>query len=856
MRNINIKECLAHHDVVFRAPVCDFSYGLPIGNGSSGCLLWLSEDTLHVQINHTDLIDDVAEGETYCQGTCETAAVCRNGAKLDIHFQAPVFETIYQNRFEARLSLAEAAAHIEGETPFAKTKIRAFSSEKQNVTVLSIDTNYQEGTSMRAELSRWGSRTFMYWYGQFRDNTSIGLDGTESFLEEGCMCIAQKLKGNNFCIAVKPVTGAKFEQKVTGSHGSETSFANCEFAKRDYYITVAVSEDSLDKAKAEALKQIREAETVGVEAVYAEHTKAWADFWEKSYVSLPEKQDYLENLWYLCLYYANSQSKGKYPANNWNGVWGAFHDHVPWNCFFHYNMQLSSFPMEAANHAELMKPYYAFRTRQLPKAQEFARNIKHSKGAFYTDVSDWKGRINPSTKDNCTCGAQIALGMYRHYRYTGDEKFLKESALPVMRGAAEFYLDQLKMAADGYYHIYSTEGYESPMFLMDDSITDLAMIRALFTALIPYLPAEEANDYRERLEKLVPYQTTEFLDDELDENGKFLRGIGKGTKPLTDRVLSTGCNPQHVEGLSDPGVEANVFGREKIRRTFGNPEHAYYGFPDTEMAPLFPAGTIGIKDKESELYKLIYNSICLHPQVISDRKSEDYGMCMGWCMMPIYLARMGLAEYLERQFEQTISTWMIYPQGFGTYGPYDPGEGNVQGSANTGFFKKNRLRNLDTGEMTTSPAWKFRHFNYETLPILATAVNEMLLQSYDGIIRLFPAIRKESEASFKLAAMDGRLVEAVYQNGECEVRIDCMRGGRMSVTAEHVNGVLSFMDAVSQTPLIVEEKDGIYSLETAAGQQILVKSQNADQISFTRNYERNIDVKVLGNSKLGTEKEY
>ena len=78
----------------------------------------------------------------------------------------------------------------------------------------------------------------------------------------------------------------------------------------------------------------------------------------------------------------------------------------------------------------------------------------------------------------------------------------------------------------------------------------------------------------------------------------------------------------------------------------------------------------------------------------------------------------------------------------------------------------------------------------------------------------------------------------------------------MSVTAEHVNGVLSFMDAVSQTPLIVEEKDGIYSLETAAGQQILVKSQNADQISFTRNYERNIDVKVLGNSKLGTEKEY
>lgn len=856
MDSIQMRKILAHHDVVFRAPVCDFSYGLPIGNGSSGCLLWLSEDTLHVQINHTDLIDDVAEGETYCQGTCETAAVCLNGAKLDICFHAPVFETIYQNRFEARLSLADASACIDGETPFAKTKIRAFSSEKQNVTVLSIDMKYQEVMPVRAELSRWGSRTFMYWYSQFRDDTSIGLDGTESFLEDGCMCIAQKLRGNNFCIAVKAAAGTGYEQKVTGSHGLETNFAGTESVKQDYYITVAVSEESLDQAKAEALKQIRDAEAAGAEEIYREHTKVWEDFWEKSYVSLPEKQDYLENLWYLCLYYANSQSKGKYPANNWNGVWGAFHDHLPWNCFFHYNMQLSSFPMEAANHAELMKPYYDFRAGQLPLAQEFARNIKHSKGAFYTDVSDWKGRLNPSTKDNCTCGAQIALGMYRHYRYTGDENFLKESALPVMYKTAEFYMDQLKMAADGYYHIYSTEGYESPIFLVDDSITDLAMIRALFTTLLPYLSEEEAKEYRDRLEKLVPYQTAEFLEDELDKNGKFLHGIGKGTKPLIDRVLSTGCNPQHVEGLSDPGVEQNVFGNQKVRKTFGNPKRSYYGFPDTEMAPLFPSGMIGIKDKESDLYKLIYNSICLHPQVITDQKSEDYGMCMGWCMMPIYLARMGMAEYLERQFEQTISTWMIYPQGFGTYGPYDPGEGNAQGGANSGFFKKNRLRNLNTGEMTTSPAWKFRHFDYETLPILATAVNEMLLQSYDGVIRLFPAIRKETGVTFKLAAMDGRLVEAAYQNGECEVRIDCIRGGSMSLAAEHVNGKLLFTDAKTEELLEVTEKAGVYALDTYTGQQIIVRTKNADKISVTRVYERNMDVKFLGNAKLGTEKEY
>ena len=35
----DIKAILAHHDVVFRAPVCDPTYGLPLGNGSMGALL-------------------------------------------------------------------------------------------------------------------------------------------------------------------------------------------------------------------------------------------------------------------------------------------------------------------------------------------------------------------------------------------------------------------------------------------------------------------------------------------------------------------------------------------------------------------------------------------------------------------------------------------------------------------------------------------------------------------------------------------------------------------------------------------------------------------------------------------------
>ena len=97
-----------------------------------------------------------------------------------------------------------------------------------------------------------------------------------------------------------------------------------------------------------------------------------------------------------------------------------------------------------------------------------------------------------------------------------------------------------------------------------------------------------------------------------------------------------------------------------------------------------------------------------------------------------------MAEELRAQLRQTVNTWMIYPQGFGIYGGYE----DAYGYSNL-RWKIHNVRNSETGEMSESPAWSFRHFDFETLPIIAAAVNEMLLQSYDGVIRLFPGVMPE-----------------------------------------------------------------------------------------------------------------
>jgi hypothetical protein len=54
----------------------------------------------------------------------------------------------------------------------------------------------------------------------------------------------------------------------------------------------------------------------------------------------------------------------------------------------------------------------------------------------------------------------------------------------------------------------------------------------------------------------------------------------------------------------------------------------------------------------------------------------------------------------------------------------------------------------------------------EAMSVLATAMNEALLQSYDGVIRIAPAITAKQNARFTLHATGGFLVSAEIEKGK------------------------------------------------------------------------------------------
>ena len=829
------------HDLVFLSPVDDPTHGIPIGDGSTGCLIWPETDKLVFAVNHTDLWDFQDTRESFGNwgdGEEERRTSLRHAGRLELRFDAPVFDLLYQEAYEARLSLADACVKLRARTAFSDVSIRAFASNESAVTVINCEAEFQDCAAPVVFLEHWGSRTFARWYSKFRRDPSIGLSGTDTAAENGAVYITQKLNGHAFCIAagVDPLCAGE------RLHGRAGRLAPAGGSKIRFgvYLTVADAHTEAD-ALALAKERLKAATETGAEAIYKRHKDAWRETWERAFVSIPD--DYIENLWYLNIYYANSEMRGKYPPLFCNGIWGFQRDFVPWNDYFHYNMQLGYWPLLAANQAELLKPYMDFRFRQLPRARRLALRHKSVEGALYTDVSSPSGAFDLGTLDNLTPGAQIAQTFWKYYKFTGDRAFLAGQAWPMIRETALLYANLVKPGEDGFYHIYRSEAYEaSPK--MDDSITDHAAMRTIFRIALDCMDELGENDgCREKIrrvsERLAPIRTVELREDEYYEKDgrKYIaNGVGKD-KPINVCLAPvTGIfrGEKRNNSLEDTEYWNSLPAGTPIRTTF-NSEHLkkYYGFPVPEFSMAVPGEVVGLKDRGSELFDALVNILRLEKRTkVSEGQlglnDNDDVTNMGWQINMIALARMGLADELMDTIGDAIKTWQWYPNGLGHYGGYfdSIAESNLR-------FYRHTANAVDKDDPRQTvkipfPAWPFRHFDYETLPVIATAVNEMLLQSHENRIRLFPACPADFSGAFRLAAEGGFIVKARMENGVVLfAEIEATRGGvarlvdpwgekHIYVNDIYIETVPDMADHIAEIPmragerlLIVETEGGI-----------------------------------------------
>jgi hypothetical protein len=542
-------------------------------------------------------------------------------------------------------------------------------------------------------------------------------------------------------------------------------------AKQDLtiYLACVTSHDNDDPVSA-SKKAIDDAISAG--ELEKEHRQWWAEYWKRSFLHI--SQDYFENLYYLYLYLMGSSSRGKFPPLFNGALWLWNHDVRNWVNPHHWNEQQLFWGLPAANRVDLLSPYLNTYHRLMPRAIE-ATARRGFQGMLWVDQHDYSGRQvaedAPSFRDNYTPAAQIAMFFWWHYLFTGDVNHLREKGYPFMKAVGDFYLGWLRWSADrNQYDVPLASTYEDERpWRFTDSITNLAMIRAIFPALIQAGERLGHNEeYNSRLQHVLdhlpPYRTN-------DRDKK--RGV----------TLASGL----VDGKEPPEKENHCHG--------------------PLFCPVFPAGDIGLKDKGTPLFEAACHTLATYPPV-----------CVSITPGVIVAARLGMSEEALRRMTTIVRNIQHFPTGLMFNLPhwhiysrrhramelsqwFDSAywadrEYQVDDSATyqRDYLEDRGCRHTNVRVLGSSedgvsehrvntPMTPFIQPGMETMGHYAAGLQEMLLQSYDGVIRVFPAIPQEWEGCFTLLAAGGFLVSSRREaHGEPEfIEILSQRGGRCCV---------------------------------------------------------------------------
>lgn len=773
--DIDVANYLSRHDLVYLTPATEGYEGFQIGNGDMGAMAWTPPDRIHFQINKCDTWDDAPPGpfsaweDAKDPDKAERFTALRSCGELTITPGLPVFDWMYLDDFEGRLALGDAQASWLAKGPLGEVECRAFVARDPAVLAVHYRDRLSEAVTRRVDLARWGSRVFEHWYAMIRREFLLGPAGTKAGCDGDEVWIEQPTRSLRFAMACK-LSGARAVATVRNSRLAgfdlETG-KTCEFT---LFLATATSEETDDPLSA-ARAKIRVASQEGLAPVFERHRRYWFDFWSRSFVDLPD--DYLTNLWYLNGYQVGSSSLGKYPPHFIGSLWSWNRDARPWNHYYHWNQQQYTWPLHASGHHELMRPYAAWRLEGLPRAVEDASNIHRCQGAFYADVANRKGWQGVLQGDggiydvdiayNLTPGPQIALDLWRHYQYTLDEEFLQTCAYPVMRECVRFYLDYLKKEDDGRYHVPKSSPYET-WLRCRDTTSDLAHVRKLFRVFVDNAGRfgwDKALTDRagQVLDKLADFVHTEIPEGTIIEGTPQPRAI----------VMSCGID-------LDTGKPAYVGYRGQEGQI------AQGHVANAQLAPIFPSGLVGLDAEGTEEFEVLKNTLrCLDPI-----GAHGHGVT------PICLARMGLSESMESVLREWCDHYQLFPQGLFCYFRRDYKsllEKGLYGNAHSasehtvvGLTNNVRILAGQTDECVPLPKSPFAHMGLEAGSVLETAIDEMLLQSYSGKIRVFPAMPAEWSGTFKLHAVGGFVVTSERRNAQVlYVAVESKRGAKCVV---------------------------------------------------------------------------
>ena len=237
----------------------------------------------------------------------------------------------------------------------------------------------------------------------------------------------------------------------------------------------------------------------------AEASRAiWRDWWRRSAIALDDS--YLERVWYRNLYFFNSVSRPGSVAPGIYGNWSVGDIGTMWHGEYvlDYNTQQLYWAAFSSNHVENNLPYVDLVDKLLPVARAWARNFYGMPGAFFAQIH-WPVDTPTIPVPNWGWGNIVCptpwtvQGLWWHYLYTADTRFLRERAFPPIREAVLFLNAYMRRSdahgpgspwKDDKFHIWPSQSPEiwyeyfgDPRY-SGDGIVDLTLSKFIFKAYL------------------------------------------------------------------------------------------------------------------------------------------------------------------------------------------------------------------------------------------------------------------------------------------------------------------------------------------------------------------------------------
>ncbi len=822
MLNVNWEEFLAQHDLVYERAGDTWRDGLPLGNGALGALAYAPFHPEFV-INKNDVYDYRTPPRRRLTHQEVLDLMAAGGTAFDLeHMETPTSTQkvtpktcgILRIKFgndstwtgghliSQRLSLHDACLHTHLDKHMSHPRITSCIPRGKNVLVVRVcDVSW---------ISSFHNRVELLWH------PDAELEPPKLSAEDDRLILDQTLPdGLRYVMVAKVVlTGGDAWKAWMETHYRPQHWATLPETVRtsvqgnmaiagtggdfEVYLAVVTSLEA-DDPLAAATTLAEEAAADGYESLYAAHRQWWAAFWRQSLLKLD--QPFLEQLWYFSLYQLAS-CYGVAPVPGLYGLWYGPDDepsqHVPWGGTYtnDQNSEMPPMPLFAANHLELVESFYQTFNAMIPALQTHTKGIYDMDGIFFPCGCEPRGSdLMPGIYRYIQCGGPYQGLIYAWgYRFSQDRTRLQRDIYPFLREVCAFFADYMTFdAARDRYRLWPS----IPPEIMDLDIANpphtlsllkVCMQQAMEAAELLDVDHELAARWRDILAKYPDYPV---------EHGIILEGEGAPW----------------------------------------NHHASQYG----GLYSVFPCGEYGV-DSPPEIHALVRSTYDSFATRFTMRSYADtlgrnhFFNGWSWFFADMMALRMGWKREAWDLFWEQPLRCLLKPNGLFVHNAFlvaDPAqtEANLTAIPSAEIMDGDEVMPLaepmhanSTSEAT--PNWTARETVFPVLEMSSaymTFINETLLQSYGGLIRIFPAVPRRFTGGFDRFRTEGAfLVSAWMSKGTTQcVVIESTVGGEMRLRNPWPEKTVTCLTAAGD----------VLSL---AGEEICLTTQPGEQYTFYR----------------------